>query len=135
MDTIFIVEDHPQIRRSYAALIKRAPHLIVCGEAGSAEEALVALLQVTPNLVLIDVSLPGMSGVELVSYLRHHQPHLATLVVSGHDEVAFIQGVLDAGAGGYVMKDHVPHCLIVAIEQVLAGRQYVSEPLPLCYNG
>jgi len=123
---IFIVEDHAVIRRGYSSLIKRRPDLEVCGEAISGEEALDAIPACRPDLVLIDVSLPGMSGVDLVRRLKVIQPNLATLVVSGHEESHFSEGVLAAGAKGYIMKEQAPDVLIDAIYMVLSGKRYLS---------
>ncbi len=129
MGKIFIVEDHAVIRRGYSSLIKRRPDLEVCGEAMSGEEALEAIPACEPDLVLIDVSLPGMSGVDLVKRLKALQPNLATLVVSGHEESLFGEGVLAAGAKGYIMKEQAPDVLIEAIYMVLSGKRYLSERL------
>ena len=127
MGKIFIVEDHAVIRRGYSSLIKRRPDLEVCGEAISGEDALNTIPDCGPDLVLIDVSLPGMSGVDLVRRLKVAQPNLATLVVSGHEESLFSEGVLAAGAKGYIMKEQAPDVLIDAIYIVLSGKQYLSE--------
>ena len=127
MGKIFIVEDHAVIRRGYSSLIKRRPDLEVCGEAISGEDALEAIPACAPDLVLIDVSLPGMSGVDLVRRLKALQPDLATLVVSGHEEALFGEGVLAAGAKGYIMKEQAPDVLIDAIYMVLSGKRYLSQ--------
>lgn len=129
MSKIFIVEDHALIRSGYIALIKRTSDLEVCGQAVSAEEALIQIPLCTPDIVIVDVSLPGMSGVELVRQLKREQPQLPTLIISGHEESIFVQGVLAAGAQGYVMKDQAPQMLIEAVYTVLAGKQYVSEKM------
>jgi DNA-binding NarL/FixJ family response regulator len=124
---IFIVEDHAVIRRGYISLIKRKLDLEVCGEAASGEDALIAIPICAPDLVLIDVSLPGMSGVDLVRRLKVMQPDLLMLVISGHEEAILVEGVLAAGARGYIMKEQAPEVLIDAIYVVLSGKQYLSE--------
>lgn len=129
MSKIFIVEDHQLIRNGYIALIKRTRDLEVCGEAISAEDALLQIPPCAPDIVIVDVSLPGMSGVELVRQLKRVQPRLPTLVISGHEESIFVQGVLAAGAHGYIMKDQAPQMLIEAVYAVLAGEKYVSEKM------
>ncbi|MCX6046765.1 MAG: response regulator transcription factor [Chloroflexi bacterium] len=127
MGKIFIVEDHAVIRRGYISLIKRKLDLEVCGEAASGEDALITIPICAPDLVLIDVSLPGMSGVDLVRHLKVTQPDLLMLVISGHEEALLVEGVLAAGARGYIMKEQAPEVLIDAIYAVLSGKQYLSE--------
>lgn len=127
MSKIFIVEDHAVIRRGYISLIKRKPDLEICGEAISGEDALETIPAAAPDLVLIDVSLPGMSGIDLVRRLKAAQPNLATLIISGHEESLFVEGVLAAGAKGYIMKEQAPDLLLDAIDQVLNGKRYLSE--------
>ncbi|MBX3011450.1 MAG: response regulator transcription factor [Caldilineaceae bacterium] len=119
MAKVFIVEDHPIMRQSYLLVLKRAPELIVCGEAQSAEEALIHIPIATPDIVLVDFSLPGMNGLELVQILQQEHPQLPTVVISGHHEETFIEGILAAGATGYIVKEQMAQQLIDTIRQIL----------------
>ncbi len=119
---VFIVEDHAAIRQGYTLLLTRTGNLRVCGEAASAEEALVKISELTPDIVLIDFSLPGMSGLELVQQLHQQQPNLPTVVISGHNENVFASSVVAAGAASYIVKEQAPARLVETIYQVLQHR-------------
>ncbi len=123
---IFIVDDHPVYREGLATLIRREPGLTVCGEADNAGRALTAIERLKPDLVLVDIGLPGRSGLELVKDIRAVRRDLAVLVVSMHDESLYAERVLRAGGGGYIMKQEGPEKMLQAIRQVLNGEIYVS---------
>jgi DNA-binding NarL/FixJ family response regulator len=102
---VFIVEDHPIVRKGYVAFIRREPDLEVCGEAASAEEALELLPAAKADVAVIDVSLPGgMSGIDLLRELKQLYPKMPILVVSGNEEAVYGDLVVGLGAWGYVMK-------------------------------
>ena len=124
---IFVVEDHALTRRGYTSLIGEEPDLVVSGEAASAEEALQTLRTANVDLVVMDLTLGGMSGLELLKHLRAERPALPVLVVSMHDESLYGERVLRAGARGYVMKSEVDRVIVDAIRRVLRGGTYVSE--------
>jgi DNA-binding NarL/FixJ family response regulator len=124
---IFIVEDHKEMREAYALFIQREPDLEVCGMVETAEEALEQIPIYEPDLVVVDLSLPGMSGLKLIKHLKVEQPDLAVLVVSGHDDVYYAQGALQAGALGYVDKKEAPLVMGEAMRRVLTGEKYLSE--------
>lgn len=123
----FIVEDHPLMRGMLADFVAALPDLHVSGTARSAEEALT-LLPGSAELVLVDIALPGISGIELIQEVRARWPHLVCLACSGHDELSYVQRALAAGARGYVAKGD-PVELSDAIERVLRGHSYVSAAL------
>jgi DNA-binding NarL/FixJ family response regulator len=126
---VFLVEDHPVMREGYAALFARSPGLSVCGEAADATEALVRIREVEPDLALIDLALPGTSGLELIRQLRAFQPDLRVLVVSAHSETLYAERALRAGAQGYVMKDEAPATIVDAARAVLDGERYLSPAM------
>lgn len=129
--TVFLVEDHPYMRQIMGEMVARAPDLTVCGEAASAEEALEALEAVdgpAPDVALVDISLPQMSGLELVRVLRRRWPEMRCLVVSGYKESNYVQKALSAGAQGYLLKGD-PLEVQEAIREVMAGKQYISRSL------
>lgn len=122
---IYIVEDHPAMRQSLVALVEKEADLIVCGQAASAEDASLDLAEMQPDLVLVDISLPGQDGISLIRALRESHPGMPTLAVSGHESAIYGPPVLEAGAKGYVMKRHIQQ-LLPAIRQVLAGETFLS---------
>jgi DNA-binding NarL/FixJ family response regulator len=124
---IFIVEDHPAFREGLAQLLGAEEGLEICGQAGSAEEALQEIARLKPDLVLVDISLPGKSGLELIKELRALNRKLKLLVVSMHDEALYAARVLGAGGDGYIMKQEDTEEILCAIQDVLAGHIYVSE--------
>ena len=124
---IFVVDDHPIMRRGYASLINREPDLAVCGEAGNAADALTMIPAATPDLVIADLSMPGMSGLELIKQLQARQPALPVLVVSMHDESLYAERALRAGARGYIMKSEADTLVVSAIRAILEGGFYLSS--------
>ncbi|MDX1531413.1 MAG: response regulator transcription factor, partial [Rhodothermales bacterium] len=102
--TVFVVDDHPMMRRGYVSLIDGEPDLRACGEAGSAREALQRIPDADPDLVIADISLEGTNGIEMVKRLQAHRPALRVLVISMHDERLYAERALHAGARGYLMK-------------------------------
>lgn len=124
---LFIVDDHPVVRLGLADVCGREADLTVCGEAGTAAEALQAIPTVHPDLVLVDISLEGDSGLELVRVLSQRYPEMRTLVVSAHDEMLYAERALQAGADGYVQKGTSARILLSAIRKILGGGVYVSD--------
>ena len=114
------------MREGLRNTINREPDLVVCGEAETAAEAMAAIQKLTPVLALVDVTLPGKSGLELVKDLKVLHPHLLILAISMHDESLYAERMLRAGASGYLTKQKPPAELLQAIRQVLAGHVYVS---------
>jgi DNA-binding NarL/FixJ family response regulator len=124
---IFIVEDHPVFREGLVQIISGEKDLSVCGEAGDAEHAFQAIARLKPDLVLVDITLPGKSGLELIKELRSQNRKVRILVVSMHDEALYVDRVLRAGGDGYIMKQVDPEEIVHAIRDVLGGHIYVSE--------
>ena len=126
---ILIVDDHPIMRQGLAQLINHERDLAVCGEAESAHAAMQAIVEYRPDLVTVDITLPGKGGMELIKDIRVQHPALAMLVVSMHDESLYAERVLRAGARGYIMKQEGGMRLMQAVRQVLSGQIYVSEKM------
>jgi DNA-binding NarL/FixJ family response regulator len=125
---IYIVDDHPVIRDLYVQMIGRSSDLTVCGVAATAGEALSALATLQPNLVIVDVGLPDMSGLELLRRLREQTPELPILVISGQDEdLYYARQALLLGAQGYLDKLNLAENLLKAIRHVLAGGIFVCK--------
>jgi DNA-binding NarL/FixJ family response regulator len=124
---VFIVEDHPVYRDGLANLISSKSGWGVCGEAGNAKEALAEVERLKPNVVLVDIALPGRNGLELIKDLHATAPQAAVLVLSMHDELLYAERVLRAGGRGYIMKEEGPERIVEAIRTVLGGQIYLSS--------
>lgn len=126
---ILIVDDHPMTRAGLTHLINHQADTEVCGEAENAAQALDLLPVSRPDLILIDITLPGKSGLELIKDVKAMRPELPMLVLSMHDESLYADRVLRAGARGYITKHEGGDKLIGAIRHVLSGKIYVSESM------
>jgi DNA-binding NarL/FixJ family response regulator len=124
--TFLVVDDHPVFRQGLVALISSNDRYRVCAEAGTAAESLSALEKGVPDIALIDISLVGQSGLDLVKTLKAAHPEVIVLIISMHDEVVYAERALKAGARGYVMKQEAASVMQDAIETVLSGKIYVS---------
>ena len=124
---IFVVEDHPVFREGLVRLITAEKDLMVCGQATDGVKALKSISDLKPDLALIDLGLPGKSGLGLIKDVRARKLPVKLLVVSMYDEAIYAQRVLRAGGDGYIMKQEDPAEIVNAIRDVLAGRIYVSE--------
>ena len=124
---IFIVEDHPVFREGLVRLVNTENDLEVCGEAGDFEKGLRGIKQFKPDLALVDLKLPGKSGLDLIKKVRALKLAVKLLVVSMYDEALYADRVLRAGGDGYIMKEESPDETIHAIRDVLDGHIYVSE--------
>ena len=125
---VFVVEDHAVMRGMLCETVERQPESDLAGAASSAEEALATMDPASVDLVLVDLSLPRMSGVELVRRLSKRTPALPCLIVSGHVEVAYARQALEVAARGYVLKGR-PADLAAGIQAAVSGKRYVSSPL------
>lgn len=123
---VYVVDDHLILRQGLTVLINGTPDLILCGESSTAEEALQAIPQARPDIAIVDLSLEGTSGLELIKSLHARHPELLILVLSMHDESFFAERVLRAGANGYIMKHQAISELEKAIRKILEGGIYVS---------
>jgi DNA-binding NarL/FixJ family response regulator len=126
---VFLVDDHPIVRQGLALLIDREPDLMVCGEADGATSALQAIREAAPDFVVLDISLDGPDGLELLKILRVRYPTLPVLVLSMHDEAVYAERALRAGANGYIMKQEATDRVLTAIRHILGGDVYLSDRL------
>ncbi len=125
MTSILVVEDHPVFVQSLLRLLQdRGQYQAV--SAGSSEEALQRLQEVSPDLVLIDVSLPGISGIRLLQLIREQHPDLPCVMVSGHLAPHYVKQSMAAGALGYVLKEDIAG-ILEAVRAALEGKRYVSK--------
>jgi DNA-binding NarL/FixJ family response regulator len=124
--SVVIVEDHPMFREQLAHLINKEPDMIVCGEADNVRDGLLLIKDRQPKIAIVDITLSGSSGLELLKDLRAHEIELPVLVLSMHDEKLYAERALRAGAKGYITKHEASASVMVAIRQVLAGEIYLK---------
>jgi DNA-binding NarL/FixJ family response regulator len=126
---VVIVDDHPLLRKGVGQLINNEKDLLVVGEAENAAKALTAIEVLQPDVALIDISLGGASGIELLKNIKARFPKLRVLVLSMHDESVYAHRALRAGASGYIMKQEATEMVLTALRKVLRGEVYLSESL------
>jgi DNA-binding NarL/FixJ family response regulator len=126
---VVVVDDHPMFRDRLAQIINHETDLTVCGEAGNAQQALETIQQTTPDLAIIDITLDGASGLELIKSIRAQGLKTALLVLSMHDESLYAERALRAGANGYITKRQPGTEVIAAIRRVLSGEVYLSAKM------
>jgi DNA-binding NarL/FixJ family response regulator len=126
---IVIVDDHPLFRKGLEQLINSHNGLAVCGEAANAGDGIDVVRKIKPDLVVVDLSLPGAHGLELIKNIRAEFPKLSILVLSMHDESLYALRALRAGAQGYVMKQEALENVIHALNEIFAGRPYLSAAM------
>jgi DNA-binding NarL/FixJ family response regulator len=128
MASVLLVEDHAMVASTLSRVLRERGNLDVAAVATSAESALARLDDLRVDLVLIDVSLPQMSGIELVGAIHQRDPALPCLMLSGHLSTHYVERAMQAGASGYVLKDSIGE-ILEGIEHVLRGGSFISEEL------
>lgn len=124
---IFIVDDHPIVREGLAQLINQEEDLIVVGEAADATEAIQGIAKIKPDLAIVDISLNGISGIELTKTILTKHPKIFVLIISMYDESLHVERAFRAGAKGYLTKHEATDHVVTAIRKVLGGDIYVSD--------
>ena len=123
---LLLVDDHPLVRDGLKSRMATEPDILVVGEAGDATEALAALATCAPTLVLMDIGMKDVSGIDLTAMVLQRAPQLAVLMLSMYDSVEYAQRALQAGARGYVLKDAPSTEIVAALRTVAAGGTYLS---------
>lgn len=129
MNRVLIVDDHSLVRAGIALLLDHQDDMTPVGQAGTAAEAVALAKQLTPDIVLLDVTLPGGSGLEIVPELLRVSSGVKVLMLSMHEDPSYVRAALSAGAAGYVLKDAAYEELVDAIRKVAAGQPYVAPAL------
>ena len=124
---VLLVDDHPILRAGLRKLIDHEPDMMVCGEAEDGPKAFELAGTVQPDVAVIDISLKGSNGIELIKNLKARYPDLPTLVLSMHDESLYAERALRAGSRGYIMKEEAIEQVLVAIRRALAGEIFLSD--------
>lgn len=123
---VLLVDDHAVVREGYRRLLEDEPSICVVGEAGNAAEACERARTLGPDVVVMDIALPGTSGIETTRRMLKDQPHLRVLMFSMYDDAIYARRALEAGALGYLSKASAPEALIEAIYAISRGERYVS---------
>jgi DNA-binding NarL/FixJ family response regulator len=126
---VLLVDDHPIVRQGLALLIDREADLLVCGEAEGAHSAFHAIATLRPDIVLLDISLSGPDGLDVLKEIRVKSANLPVLMLSMHDETIYAERAMRAGANGYIMKQEATEKVLVAIRRILQGGVYLSDRL------
>jgi len=126
---IVICDDHGLVRSGLRRVLESEPDLVVSGEAGSADEALAVVREQQPDVILLDVTMPGRSGIDVLPDLLEASPATRVLMLSMQDDPAYVRKALGAGANGYLLKDAADAELVKAIHEVAQGRRYVHPVL------
>src|ERR1700730_11275365 len=124
---VLLVDDHPVLRKGLVRLIDSKNGFVVCGEAGSATEAMALMHELKPHLV--DIGLPGASGIELTKSIRAEFPNIPVLILSMHEEALYASRALRAGAVGYIVKQDAIDNIATALQQTLQGQRYLSPSI------
>ena len=124
---LLLVDDHPIVRQGLALMLAGEPDVEVCGQAKDVPEAMELIARTNPDLIVVDLSLSGLSGLDLIKEAKARHGDLPVLVLSMHDETVQAERALRAGARGYVMKQEATGTIITAVRQVLAGHIYLSD--------
>lgn len=126
---VLLVDDHPVLRAGLGKLINQEADMTVCGEAEDGPSAFELAGTLSPDIAVVDVSLKGSNGIELIKNLKARFPELPTLVLSMHDESLYAERALRAGSLGYIMKEEAIEQVIAAIRKVLQGEIFLSEKM------
>ena len=134
---VLLVDDHPVLRKGLVRLIDSKHEFLVCGEASTAQDAMALIRKLGPDLVIVDIGLPGTSGIELTKTIRAEFPKLPVLILSMHEEALYATRALRAGAMGYIVKQDAIDNIATALREALNGRRYLSPVIAaqLQHNG
>lgn len=129
MIRVLIADDHAIVRQGLKQILRDVPEVLVAGEASSGDQTLERLRSGEWDLVVMDISMPGRNGLEILKLLKHENPKLPVLILSMHSEDQFAVRMLKAGAAGYLTKESAPDELVKAIRKIISGGRYVSPTL------
>lgn len=127
--TVLLVDDHAVVREGYRRLLEERGSIAVIGEAADANTAYDLFCKLTPQVVVMDISLPGVSGIEAMRRMLAHEAKTAVLIFSMHEDVIFADRALQAGASGYVTKASAPNVLVEAVHTIATGKRYLSAEI------
>lgn len=126
---ILLADDHAVVREGLKTLINAQPDMEVIGEAADGNSAVYAAVACQPDIVIMDISMPALNGIQATTELKRVNPHVKVLALSVHEDVSYLQELLHAGASGYVLKRAAADALIQAVRTVASGAVYLDPPL------
>lgn len=126
---IFLADDHAVVREGLKTLINAQPDMEVIGEAADGDSAVHATLTCQPDIVIMDISMPSLNGIQATTHLKRATPHVKVLALSVHEDISYLQELMHAGASGYVLKRAAADALIQAVRTVASGGVYLDPPL------
>ncbi len=126
---VMLVDDHAVVRAGYQMLLKNTPEIEVVAEAASGEDAYRMCADYNPDVIVMDISLPGIGGIEAIKRINSRDNKIKVLVFSMHEEIIFVEQALQAGASGYITKSTDPQLLVEAIKRVSKGEKYIDAEL------
>lgn len=129
MIRVMIVDDHPLVRKGLIAVIQEASDCAVVGEASNGDEALIKARSGDPDIVILDIGLPGKGGLEVLKQLQIERPNVHVLILSNYPESQYAIRCLQSGARGYLMKTSAPNELMKAIRKLMQGGRFISSKL------
>ena len=129
MIRVLLVDDHAVVRTGFRLLLQAHPDITVVGEADSGESACQRYLELTPDVVVMDLAMPGMGGLEAMRRIRAHHPQARVLALSAHDDITHARRALKEGARGFLSKRSAPEALLEAINTVAVGQRYIDAAL------
>jgi DNA-binding NarL/FixJ family response regulator len=126
---VLLVDDHAVVRAGFRLLLASDENIVVVAEAERAEQALMLFTQFQPDMVITDLSMPGIGGLELIRRLKQRDEQVKVLVFSIHDEVVYLERAMNAGAMGYITKNSAAEIMLEAIYEMMAGNSYIEAGL------
>lgn len=123
---VFLVDDQSMIRAGFKSMLAKDPRFQVAGDSGDPRAAIPAIGQLLPDVILLDISMPGLSGIDAIAQIRKVHPKARIVMLTHHEGETFVEQALQAGADGYLSKDSDPAELVLALESVHKGKMYLS---------
>ena len=129
MPRVIIIDDHAFVRRGVQAILQSFPEWELCGEAGSGRDAIALVNQVNPEVILMDVTMPGMNGIDATRIIRQSHPRVKIVLLTLHESSEILRSGFQAGANGYLLKTDAEDELIKAMRVVVGGGSYISPKI------
>jgi DNA-binding NarL/FixJ family response regulator len=126
---VILADDHPFIREGLCSTLEAEPDIVVVGEAATGEGAQALCRELQPDIMVLDLNMPGPPATETVAYVHEHCPQVRVLVLTAYDDEPYIRGLVSAGVSGYILKDEAPDALVQAVRTVVLGGTWFSQSI------